>query len=154
MTQHLAATTIVVSGVEGATTSSTGSVAISTTGATASTGTATAAANENQFTLRRLFVWIQDPLERMRLMAILADAAKGLKGGALVSAIASFLRHGDPFVVGFVRRMMRRVCKPVFEMIRMWVFGGELRDPFSEFFIAANAEIPKDRLCTELRSPH
>lgn len=32
---------------------------------------------DNAFTLRRIFVWIQDPFERLRLMAMLVDAARG-----------------------------------------------------------------------------
>ena len=29
-------------------------------------------------TMRRLFVWVQEPLERMKLMAIIVDTCKGL----------------------------------------------------------------------------
>lgn len=32
---------------------------------------------ENQFTLRRLFVWIQEPLQRLQTIAMLTDVAKG-----------------------------------------------------------------------------
>ena len=39
-------------------------------------------------------VWAQDPLERMRLMAVLTDSVGGLRGGALASAVHAHVRHG------------------------------------------------------------
>ncbi len=103
MTQYLATTTL--------TSTATGATAITTTASATATATAgSTQPNENQFTLRRLMVWIDDPLQRLKLMAQLTDAAKGLKGGALVSAVGSYLSHGDPFVVAFVQRIMSQVC--------------------------------------------
>lgn len=115
-------------------------------GSGASSSADDAVAVERHFTLRRLFVWVQDPMERLRVMAMLCDAAKGLKGGALSSAIGAHLRHGDPFMQGFVRRTMNLLCTPLFEMIRKWVATGELQDPFEEFFVASDPSVPKDRL--------
>ncbi len=68
-----------------------------------------AAGSAPPFTLRRLYVWILDPLERLRLMATLVDAIVGLKGGSLASAIGAHVQHGDPFVITFVRKIMRKV---------------------------------------------
>mmetsp|Transcript_3609 Transcript_3609/g.6859 ORF Transcript_3609/g.6859 Transcript_3609/m.6859 type:complete len:718 (-) Transcript_3609:13-2166(-) len=89
----------------------------------------------NQFTLRRFYVWVEDPLERMKLMAMLCAAVKGLRGGAMASAVAAHLRHGDAMVHSFVRRVMKRLSTPLFAMIQRWVSVGELQDPYSEFFI-------------------
>jgi gamma-tubulin complex component 3 len=35
----------------------------------------------------------------------------------------------------FMGRLLRRVCSPLFEMVRSWVLEGELEDVFAEFFI-------------------
>ena len=53
-------------------------------------------ASSDSMTMRRLFVWVQEPLDRMKLMAIIVDTCKGMKGGSLASKIHSFLQHGDP----------------------------------------------------------
>lgn len=111
---------------------------------------------EYQFTLRRLHVWVQDPLERLRLLAMMADAARGLRGGELASAVADYLQHGDPAVLRFVRRIMGRVCQPVFGMARRWIRAGELEDPFHEFFVAADPAVGRDRMWRDkysLRAP-
>jgi hypothetical protein len=71
-------------------------------------------------------------MERMKLMAMMVDAAKGaprarhvrrkaaqlspsaacglgMKGGALVSALGAYLQHGDALVAAFVTRVMEQV---------------------------------------------
>ena len=86
-------------------------------------------------TLRRLFVWSQEPLQRLRLMASIVDSTKGLRGAALASAVDGFSRHGDPSVQQFVQRLMRELCAPLYAMLRRWLFEGELQDPHEEFFV-------------------
>jgi len=92
-------------------------------------------------TMRRLFVWIQEPLERMKLMALIVDTCRGMKGGALASRIHSFLQHGDPAYRVFVSQLMKQICVPLFAMMRHWMVEGQLEDPFHEFFIAAEHKV-------------
>ena len=79
-------------------------------GLSSSTASASPAHATSQFTLRRMWVWVQDPLQRLSLLAVLVDAARGVKGGCLASVVGAHLRHGDPFVVGLMKRIMRKVC--------------------------------------------
>jgi len=89
----------------------------------------------SNFTLRRMWVWVQDPLQRLSLLALVVDRARGAKGGALTSVVGAHLIHGDPLVQGIMRRIMRKTCRPLFDMISTWVSRGEISDPYSEFFI-------------------
>lgn len=93
------------------------------------------ASSGNYLSLRRLSVWFAEPMVKMRLMAVLVDKCKVLKGGAMAGAIHLHAQHGDPLVHEFMRRLLRRVCSPLFEMVRSWVLEGELEDIFAEFFI-------------------
>ena len=97
-------------------------------------------------TLRRLVVWLQDPMLKLRLMAALCDAARGLKGGALASVLHSHSRHGDPFVSGFCRRLLRKCLGPTMEQMVAWLAEGELLDPHGEFFVQGDAAVPEERL--------
>jgi len=36
---------------------------------------------------------------------------------------------------------MIQVCRPLYEMLMLWVFEGELRDPYGEFFIGVNLAV-------------
>ncbi|KAK6941949.1 Gamma tubulin complex component, C-terminal [Dillenia turbinata] len=93
------------------------------------------ATSGNYLSLRRLSVWFAEPMVKMRLMAVLVDSCKLLRGGAMAGAIHMHAQHGDPMVHEFMRRLLRRVCSPLFEMVRKWVLEGELEDIFAEFFI-------------------
>ncbi|XWS66468.1 hypothetical protein CRYUN_Cryun05aG0202200 [Craigia yunnanensis] len=93
------------------------------------------ASSGNYLSLRRLSVWFAEPMVKMRLMAVLVDKCKVLRGGAMAGAIHLHAQHGDLLVHDFMRRLLRRVCSPLFEMVRSWVLEGELEDIFSEFFI-------------------
>ncbi|TVU09748.1 hypothetical protein EJB05_43242, partial [Eragrostis curvula] len=89
----------------------------------------------NYLSLRRLSVWLAEPAVRMRLMAVLVDGCRGLRGGAMAGAIHGHAQHGDPMFQEFMGRLLRRVCSPLFEMVRSWVLEGELEDVFAEFFV-------------------
>ncbi|KAG0446742.1 hypothetical protein HPP92_028683 [Vanilla planifolia] len=84
----------------------------------------------NYLSLRRLAVWLAEPTVRMRLMAVLVDGCRELKGGAMAGAIHGHAQHGDLLVQEFMARLLRRVCSPLFEMVRTWVLEGELEDVF------------------------
>jgi gamma-tubulin complex component 3 len=89
----------------------------------------------NYLSLGRLALWLAEPAVRMRLMAVLVDGCRGLRGGALAGAIHGHAQHGDPMFQEFMGPLLRRVCSPLFEMVWSWVFEGELEDVFAEFFI-------------------
>ncbi|KAG8371854.1 hypothetical protein BUALT_Bualt12G0006300 [Buddleja alternifolia] len=89
----------------------------------------------NSLSLRRLSVWYSELMVKMRLMAVLVDSCKVLKGGAMAGAIHMHAQHGDPLVNDFMKRLLRRVCSPLFEVVRSWVLEGELEDIFAEFFV-------------------
>ncbi|KAF9622126.1 hypothetical protein IFM89_029410 [Coptis chinensis] len=67
----------------------------------------------NYLSLRRLSVWFAEPTVKMRLMLVLVDSCRVLKGGA----IHHHAQHGDPLVQEFMRWLLRRVCSPLFEMV-------------------------------------
>ena len=73
-------------------------------------------------------------------MATLADSVEGLYGGALVSAVFAFGRHGNPSVRSFVETVMDAVAEPVYGMIRKWVFDGELPATQSQRVLPGQSE--------------
>ncbi len=102
--------------------------------------------SEAGLTLRRLAVWAIEPIERLRLMATLVDAAGSLQGGALASCLHTHMQQGDPTARDLVERILRRVCTPIFTMISDWVFEGSLSDPNGEFFVGDVVDVLPDRL--------
>ncbi|CAG8455169.1 7996_t:CDS:10 [Acaulospora colombiana] len=91
----------------------------------------------NGISLKRLLVWTQDSLLKLRMMSVLVDCCKQKRGGALVSAIYNYTNHGDPFIQQFINNMLEK-------MLQRWIYEGELEDPFEEFFVACNPDVEED----------
>ncbi|KAL3160087.1 hypothetical protein ABBQ32_010867 [Trebouxia sp. C0010 RCD-2024] len=89
-------------------------------------------------TLRRLVVWLAEPLVRIRGLAGIADATAHLQGGELVNAVYALAQHGDALVQHFVSRVMEQMCQPLFQMVTEWVFNGRLSNAGNEFFVTSN----------------
>ncbi|KAL8698110.1 MAG: hypothetical protein Q9224_002000, partial [Gallowayella concinna] len=87
-------------------------------------------------TLKRCVVWTREATMGLRLMSLMAEEAKSRKGGQLITMIHSFSSsHGDPFVAAFAERMLVHVTRPFYDMLRQWIYNGELSDPYHEFFV-------------------
>jgi gamma-tubulin complex component 3 len=87
-------------------------------------------------TLRRCVLWTRESTLMLRLVHLMVEQAKDKKGGQLISMIHSFsLTHGDPFVAQVAERLLSHVTRPFYEMLRQWIYDGELSDPHTEFFV-------------------
>lgn len=54
----------------------------------------------------------------------------------MISLIHGFSSsHGDPFVCAFAERLLTHITRPFYDMLRQWIYDGELSDPWSEFFV-------------------
>ncbi|KAF2007634.1 hypothetical protein P154DRAFT_516468, partial [Amniculicola lignicola CBS 123094] len=92
-------------------------------------------------TLKRCVIWTREATMGLRLMSLMVEESKGKKGGQLISLIHSFsLSHGDPYVGAFAERLLSHVTRPFYDMLRQWIYDGELADPFGEFFVSEQSE--------------
>lgn len=87
-------------------------------------------------TLKRCVVWTREATMGLRLMSLIAEESKSKKGGQLISLIHSFSSsHGDPIVGAFAERLLKPVTRPFYDILRYWIYDGELSDPYLEFFV-------------------
>ncbi|KAL4946125.1 hypothetical protein BDV06DRAFT_183191 [Aspergillus oleicola] len=87
-------------------------------------------------TLKRCVVWTRDATMALRLMSLSVEQAQNKKGGQVISLIHSFsTSHGDPFVCNFAEKLLAHVTRPFYDMLRLWIYDGELSDPYKEFFV-------------------
>ena len=62
--------------------------------------------------------------------------------------------HGDPFVGAFAERMLIHVTRPFYDMLRQWIYDGELSDPYHEFFVTEqDARDPGEKDHDSRRAP-
>jgi gamma-tubulin complex component 3 len=82
----------------------------------------------------------------LRLMSLIAEESKSKRGGQLVSLIHGFsTAHGDPIVAAFAERLLAHVTRPFYDILRRWIYDGELQDPFLEFFVKEQRPSDDDR---------
>ncbi|KAF1964781.1 hypothetical protein BU23DRAFT_520671 [Bimuria novae-zelandiae CBS 107.79] len=92
-------------------------------------------------TLKRCVIWTREATQGLRLMSMMVEESKGKKGGELIALIHSFsLSNGDPYVGVFAERLLSHVTRPFYDMLRQWIYDGELADPFDEFFVYEQSE--------------
>lgn len=95
-------------------------------------------------TLKRCVVWTREATMGLRLMSLIAEESKKKKGGQLISLIHSFSSsHGDPIVSAFAERLLTPVTRPFYDILRHWIYDGEISDPYLEFFVQEQS--PEDQ---------
>lgn len=98
-------------------------------------------------TLKRCVVWTREATMGLRLLSLIAEESKSKKGGQLISLIHSFsTSHGDPIVAAFAERLLGSVTRPFYDILRHWIYDGELQDPYQEFFVKEQDPNDEDRL--------
>ena len=85
----------------------------------------------------------------MKWLAIIIDSVQNLKGGAVCSAINSYVLNGSPTTKSFISRILKEVSAPILTMIKQWMIEGEINDPFQEFFVDMDPMVGNDKLWTE-----
>ncbi|KAI9817029.1 MAG: Microtubule-nucleating Tub4p (gamma-tubulin) complex component [Thelocarpon impressellum] len=89
----------------------------------------------------------------LRLMSMMVEESKSKKGGQLISLIHGFSSsHGDPFVRAFAERLLAHVTRPFYDMLRQWIYDGELSDPHNEFFVSEHQPGDSEETNGETRS--
>ncbi|EON98199.1 putative spindle pole body component alp6 protein [Phaeoacremonium minimum UCRPA7] len=102
-------------------------------------------------TLKRCVVWTREATMGLRLMSLIAEESKSKRGGPLISLIHGFSSsHGDPIVGAFAERLLGSVTRPFYDILRHWIYDGELQDPYQEFFVKEQDPAGKER--QELKS--
>ena len=86
-------------------------------------------------TLRRLSAWLCEPIERMKLLAVMADVGQVSKGGMLLRKLDALGLQGSPWGRALVHGAMRQAAAPLLEMMALFCSTGALTDPHGEMFI-------------------
>lgn len=86
-------------------------------------------------TLRKISLWMIEPLEKMEILLNLIKNVRDLKGGLLLTRIFTLQNNGNPFVKNFLNQVIQYITNPYLEMIKSWISFGNFKDPFEEFFI-------------------
>ncbi|KAK9366818.1 Spc98 family-domain-containing protein [Lipomyces kononenkoae] len=86
-------------------------------------------------TLKKCIYWLRDPTLILRLLTDMANKCKDKNGGQLLNTLHSYTSHGDPLISDFAARLLKDVSRPFYEFLQQWIYTGEIRDPYAEFFV-------------------
>ncbi|KAJ2452656.1 hypothetical protein EV183_002807 [Coemansia sp. RSA 2336] len=87
-------------------------------------------------TLRRMYCWTTEALQKLRLMSVaITKVQEGSGGGDVLSIISTLVDDGDPFIRQFAKRLLKTTSAPFNNILISWITDGELVDPYKEFFI-------------------
>ncbi|KAI9813231.1 MAG: Microtubule-nucleating Tub4p (gamma-tubulin) complex component [Pycnora praestabilis] len=93
-------------------------------------------------TLKRCVIWTREATMGLRLMSLMVEESNDKRGGQLISLIHGFSSsHGDPFVGAFAERLLSHVTRPFYDMLRQWIYDGELSDPYLEFLVSEQRSV-------------
>ncbi|GIX65790.1 gamma-tubulin complex component 3 [Babesia caballi] len=82
--------------------------------------------------LRRLYVWVQQPYTRMRLLRLALDAAPRF---SIDGVFDLYCGRGDAMGRELYNELLRKCMVPYLEMLLQWVFFGEIDDGHGLFFV-------------------
>ena len=72
-----------------------------------------------------------------------------LKGGALVSTMQQHSYGASSTLYLFLSRILREVCGPLLNMIKLWMINGEPNDLYGDFFVIIDEKVTETKLWTD-----
>ena len=105
------------SGAAGASATAPGAGAALPAAAAAASTAAARGAPGGELTLRRVEVWMAEPMARLRVLAACLETVRPLRGGQLINALHARSKHGDPLVRQVVGPLLDEACSPFFKQV-------------------------------------
>ncbi len=105
-------------------------------GSAAAAAAALQPGDASYLTLRRLKVWLCEPLGRLRVVASCLESTRQQQGGQVINTLHALSKHGDPLVRKVVGPLLEEACVPYFKQISQWVLDGSLDASRADFLIS------------------
>ena len=102
--------------------------------------------NNKLFSFRKIYIFMLEPLEKLKYLNILIDNIDMSNNDASVflNIVFNFLNMGSPGIQSLFARIFRHVVKPMLLFIEKWMIFGEIQDFYSEFFVHFDPNAVKD----------
>ncbi|OQR98601.1 gamma-tubulin complex component [Achlya hypogyna] len=96
--------------------------------------------------LSKLWFYVQPSLRAMELLSTLVRSVLAKQGGALLSGIAQLPTSGDAKAAAVLHFLLEKASVPYLQMLELWIYHGELKDPYDEFMVAADDTLQKEEV--------
>lgn len=99
------------------------------------------------FTIQKLWYNVQPSLKTLEMLSLLVDSCRTtIGGGSLLSEIQRIMSSlaGDSNARKVFSFLMERASVPYLKMVEMWIYYGNLVDPYDEFMIRRDDMVSKE----------
>ena len=77
--------------------------------------------DSKDLSLKKLYLWTLEPLERLKWIAVLTESFRKLTGGKILSSLYAYSSHGSPQLQDLVDRILKKTLGPFMNFLKMWV---------------------------------
>lgn len=101
----------------------------------------------NRLSLQKMVYLLQPTKSTLRLLEKMVRRLRDCAGGRLVDGLhACLLEQGDERARQLHSALLDRASEPFLKMLSVWLFRGELQDPYREFMIFEDTSVSKEAL--------
>ncbi|OQS06534.1 gamma-tubulin complex component [Thraustotheca clavata] len=101
---------------------------------------------DGSLSLSKLWFYIQPSLRAMELLSTLVRSSITKQGGALLSGISQLPTSGDAKATYVLNFLLEKASAPYLKMLELWIYNGELKDPYDEFMVASDDTLQKEEV--------
>lgn len=111
--------------------------------------------NVGQLSMQRMVYLLQPSARVLKLLSQLALRVWDKKGGELLDILHdTLLEQGDAKGKALVLHLFSKAMGPFLEMLRRWIFDGELHDSYSEFLVQVDRSMNRDALSDDFNAQY
>ena len=93
---------------------------------------------QEELTMQKLWCFIQPSHRTMQVLSDVTKHVHQMKGGALLNELQNMqlsLYEGDETANHILEYLIEHATEPYMETLSLWIYTGQLHDPYGEFFI-------------------
>ncbi|KAK9503775.1 hypothetical protein O3M35_010263 [Rhynocoris fuscipes] len=91
--------------------------------------------------LKKALPWARESMIILQFIVTILNLTQHLSGGAILNPLLKYVNHGNKKLNAIFKTFFDGASKPLYSMIKFWIFKGVINDPKNEFFIFENKEL-------------
>ena len=109
----------------------------------------------SRLSVQRLIYLLQPSRSTLRVLDQLVGRVRNLSGGALIDELHAFAdEQGDEKAKRLSAHLLHRASEPFLRMLSLWLFRGELDDPYAEFLIEEDQSLSREALAQDFNAQY
>ncbi|XP_073985014.1 gamma-tubulin complex component 3 homolog [Rhodnius prolixus] len=91
--------------------------------------------------LKKALPWARESMIILQFIVTILNMTQHLRGGAILNPLLKYENHANKNLSSIFKSFISGASKPLYAMLKYWIFKGVINDPKEEFFIYENKEL-------------